>query len=153
MVTLRGEASQREQTMAGRRLPSTTIGIRAPRHRLVSRLTRLRRLPGRCKAQFAMFQGLVGTPTQQVLSPKPVLTLGHLKHLRLSITVSAAIATAAKLVRTGSKVSPTARGLVLALWVLLGRVCQFLSFCSPAQLPSIHHKLMTSFCISTWRHL
>lgn len=144
MATLPGEVSQRDRTMAGIPLPSTTIGIRAPRHQLESRPILLRTLLGRCRAQFAMFQGLVGTPTQQVPNPKLVLTLGHLKHLNLPITGSAAIATVAKLVRTGSKVSPTAHDPVPALWVLLGRICPSSSF---SHLHSCHQYIIN------WWHL
>ena len=131
--------------MAGRRSLSTIIGTRVPRPRLVSRLILLRTPPGRCRAQFAMFRDPVATPTRPAPSPKLVLTLGLLK---LRITVNAAIATAAKLAQTGSKVSPTVHDLVPAPWVSLVRIFPSFVLFLPAQLSSIHHTSMTIICIT-----
>lgn len=68
-----------------------------------------------------MFPDLVVTLTHQVSSPKLALTLGPPRH-QLPITANVAIATAVKVVQKGSKVSPTARDPVLALWVSLARL-------------------------------
>lgn len=120
MVTLREAAFPHGLIEARILLPSTTIGIQALQPLLVLRPTPLRIPLGRCKARFVMFQDPVVTPTQQVPSRKLVLISGP---LRLPITVNAVIAPTVKVVRMGSKASPTARDPVLALWVSLVRFC------------------------------
>lgn len=132
--------------MAGRHSPSTTIAIRAPRLRLVSRPILRRTLPGRCRARFVMSRDLVVTLTHQVSSPRLALTLGPPRR-QLPITANVAIATAVKVVQKGSKVSPTAHDPVPALWVSLARLFPP-SSSSISCLHSSHHTVMIKFCIS-----